>query len=280
MTGMADTNLQTRWFRLTPDRVVIVLLAVECVLWLAERLPWPGLFYGHKGWPVLIALAVVGATILLMLLWFVVALLFRWRFQFGIRSLLVLAVVIAIASSWLAVRLRQIRQERRAVAAIETLNAILVRSEGFGPSWLRSLLGDDFCGASVESVDLCGYQVVDTDLNTLTDFTQIKSLSLRCCVRVTDAGVENIAVLNQLESLSLAATRLSDAGLSHLKGFRHLKRLELDITRVTDAGLEQLTELNDLEYLGLTNTRATDKGVKRLQAALPNCKIEWGGDSP
>lgn len=184
MTGMADPKPKLRWFRLTPDRIVIGLLVAECLLWLAERLPWPGLFYGHKGWPVLIAVAVVGVTLVGMLLWFVVALLFRWRFQFSIRSLLVLAVVIAIASSWLAVRLRQIRQERRAVAAIEKLNAIVVRSRAFGPSWLRSLLGDDFCGASVESVDLCGYQVVDTDLATLAGFTQITSLSLRCCVRV------------------------------------------------------------------------------------------------
>ena len=64
MTSMADFTPKLRWFRLTPDRIVIVLLIVECLLWLAERLPWPGLFYGHKGWPVLIAVIVVGATIL------------------------------------------------------------------------------------------------------------------------------------------------------------------------------------------------------------------------
>ena len=50
----------------------------------------------------LVALASVAATLLLMLLWFVVSLVFRRRFQFGIRSLLLLTVVIAIPCSWFA----------------------------------------------------------------------------------------------------------------------------------------------------------------------------------
>ena len=47
-------------------------------------------FNQHKGWTVLIAIATVGAALLLMFLWFLAALLFRLRFQFSILSLLVL----------------------------------------------------------------------------------------------------------------------------------------------------------------------------------------------
>jgi hypothetical protein len=39
MAGMDDTT-QARWFRLTPDRLVIALLAVEGLLWLSERFQW------------------------------------------------------------------------------------------------------------------------------------------------------------------------------------------------------------------------------------------------
>ena len=77
------------WYRLTPDRLVIGLLAVECLLWLSERFQWFA-FDQHKGWTVLIAVAVVGGAMLVMLGWFISSLLFRWRFQFSIRSLLVL----------------------------------------------------------------------------------------------------------------------------------------------------------------------------------------------
>ena len=68
--GMIDPAPKTRWYRLTPDRYVILgLLVVVCLLWLSERfgwLPW------HKGYAVLTALAVVGVTFVGMLLWFIV----------------------------------------------------------------------------------------------------------------------------------------------------------------------------------------------------------------
>ena len=54
-------------------------------------------------------------------LWFLAALLFRLRFQFSIRSLLLLTVVVAIPCSWLAVEREQARKQREAVEAIEKL---------------------------------------------------------------------------------------------------------------------------------------------------------------
>jgi membrane protein YdbS with pleckstrin-like domain len=95
MTSMTDVNLKFRWYRLTPDRFVIGLLVVECLLWLSERFQWFS-FNAHKGWTVLFAVAVVGLAFLVMLLWFIAALLFRWRFQFSIRSLLVLTVAVVV----------------------------------------------------------------------------------------------------------------------------------------------------------------------------------------
>ena len=61
------------WYRLTPDRVVIGMLAAEGFLLLSERFRWFA-FNQHKGWTVLVALATVGLTLLLMLLWFAAAL--------------------------------------------------------------------------------------------------------------------------------------------------------------------------------------------------------------
>ena len=79
LTHMSAPTCQPRWYRLTPDRVVIGLLVVESMLWLSERfrwLPW------HRGYAVLACVAVVSVGMLLMLLWFVAALIFRRRFQF------------------------------------------------------------------------------------------------------------------------------------------------------------------------------------------------------
>jgi hypothetical protein len=98
MTSMTDAAPKPRWFRLTPDRLVIGLLVVEGLLWLSERFEW-----FPKGYAVLLVVAVVAVTILLMSLWFVIALVVRSHFQFSIRSLLVLTVAVAIPCSWLAV---------------------------------------------------------------------------------------------------------------------------------------------------------------------------------
>jgi len=68
-----SANPQRRWFHLTPGRFVLALLAVEVLLWLSERfgwLPW------HKGYAVLTCVACVGVAMLLMPVWFAVAIRF------------------------------------------------------------------------------------------------------------------------------------------------------------------------------------------------------------
>lgn len=73
---MTDSNPQRRWFWPTPGWLILVLLVVEGLLWLSERLQWP---IWHKGYAVLIAVASVGVAMLVMLVWFAVALVFRWH---------------------------------------------------------------------------------------------------------------------------------------------------------------------------------------------------------
>ena len=86
--GMVDVPVpKPRWYHLTPDRAVLGLLAVEGFLLLSEWFEWFP-FNRHKGYTVVIAVAVVAAAILLMMFWFLAALLFRLRFQFSIRALL------------------------------------------------------------------------------------------------------------------------------------------------------------------------------------------------
>ena len=62
---MTDPAPKPRWFHLTPDRFVIGLLIVVCLLWLSERFGW---LLWHKGYAVLIAVASVGVVFIGMLL--------------------------------------------------------------------------------------------------------------------------------------------------------------------------------------------------------------------
>jgi hypothetical protein len=248
---------------------------VEGFLLLSERFRWFA-FNEHKGWTMLVALAIIGATMLLMLLWFGVSLVFRRRFQFGIRALLLLMVVVAIPCGWLAAAREQARKQRDAVAEIEKaggwvhydyeLNAAAGLAPGAtppGPSWLRRLLGDDVL-VDVSDVGLGGDKASDAVLQQLEGLTQLRELHLYQA-NVTDAGLRHLEGLTQLQRLNITYTAVGDAGMEHLKGLTTLQILNLSGTKIDDAGLQCLEGLTRLQTLDLTSTNIADAGLKHLE---------------
>ena len=110
----------------------------------------------------------------------------------------------------------------------------------------------------------------------------------------SNAGMESVAAMPQLEKLNLWLTRIDDAGLEHLSGKTQLTRLNLDNvsgitdrsldvigglgnlrllhlggTGVTEAGLPKLYGLKKLETLFITRLGISDEGVEALKAAMP-----------
>ena len=65
---------------LTPGRCVLLLLVVEALLFLSNWLTLPA---WHTGYAVLTCAAAVGVAMVLLGLWWVVAAVFRWKFQVG-----------------------------------------------------------------------------------------------------------------------------------------------------------------------------------------------------
>ena len=251
-------------------------------------------------------MATVGVCLFLMVVWFVLALLFRLRFQFSIRTILVLTVAVALPFSWLGIEMKRAREQHDLVDEIQKVggsvfydweqHATLPNAQppGPGPGWLRTLLGEDFFG-EVETVWYNGPDVTNVDLARLECLTQLLCLYL-FNTQVTDAGLENVKGLTQVQELFLNDTQITDAGLENLNRLTQLQRLYLDGTKITDAGLESLarlarlqqlslnnTEITDaglefaalvqLQYLSLNGTKVTSAGVKQLQRALPNCEI-------
>jgi len=243
---MNDSNPpQPRWYRLTPDRLLIALLPVLGLLWLFERFQWFP-FNENKGWTVLIAVAVVCVAVVLLLSWFGVGLVSRRRFQFSIRSLLLLVAVVAVSCSWLAVEIRQVERQKEAVDAIvEARGDVWCNCEP-SPVWLRELLGDEFF-----------WPVADVRLDWVTE----------------DAELERVALFTRLEELQVSGYGVNDASLEHLEGLTQLRTLNLNFTQVTDSGLEHLAGLTNLRWLNVNRSQVTEEGVKKLQEALPDCEI-------
>ncbi len=236
MAGM-DTPEKRRWYCPGPAWLVYGSLAVTGLLFLSEQWRWFP-FNEHKGWTVLVAVAGVGVVLLAMLLWWLVAVVFRRRFQFGIRTLLVLTVAVALPCSWLAVEMKKATEQKAVVVAIakhvravgsaydhefDASGNYLPNARPPAPVWLQSLLGDDFFG--------------------------------------------------QVASLTFWGPQLTNADLEHLKTLNTLRLLYLYPTDATDAGLEHLKVLDQLQYLHIEAAQITDAGVEKLQQALPKCKI-------
>ena len=84
-----------RWYRLTPDRLVMVLAGHGMAAVALGTTPDCG-FNRHRVRPCSSPWRCVGVAMLFMLRGSSSALIFRWRFQFSIRSLMLLVVIVAI----------------------------------------------------------------------------------------------------------------------------------------------------------------------------------------
>ena len=187
--GAASTERprpSVRWYRLTLGRLLAGLLAIEGFLLLSQRFQWFS-FNHHKGWAVLIAVASVGVFLLLTLLWLAAALVFHWRFQFTIRSLLVLTVAVAVPCSWLATEMQQAKLVQR----ISELGGSVEEMEDVEPPpcLLKALGGDFFF--YVGGVTAVGPRFTDAELGRLKALSYLMYLDL-FDTNVTDAGATNI----------------------------------------------------------------------------------------
>ena len=155
----------------------------------------------------------------------------RW-YQWRLRSLFVLTLLVAVAMSWLTVMMRNQRKQKAAAEEITKAGGKVMTE----PTWLGKLLRDDSL-VIVTFVDLYKTKTTDAGLDRLKVLTELQTLTL-WDAKITDAGLERLKVLTELQSLYLdGCTKVTDAGLEHLKGLTKLQTLSLGKTKITNAGL-------------------------------------------
>jgi hypothetical protein len=236
--GCMDAKVpDRRWYLPAPAWLVWGAVAATVVLATAER--WRWFFLGqHKGYAVLVAVAVVGAVLVLIPMWMLVALLFRRRAQFGLATLLVFVTLSAVLCSWLAIRIKQARRQAAAVAVMNENAHAQVNYD---------------------------WQLDDALANLLnTPPPEPERL----------VNVLGVDFFHDVEWLYSRNSLLTDAEMEHVAQFTRLTWLILTGQEVTDSGLSHLERLSNLQTLELHNTRATDERVERLQRVLPECQID------
>ena len=120
-------------------------------------------------------------------------------------------------------------------------------------------------------------QIAQTNNDILSAQADLSSAQRSSTIQTSGKVLEINTLSNQLRlaEKSLNDNKVTNAGLVHLKGLTKLGILGLRNTKVSDAGLEHLKGLTSLFKLLLLKTKVTDEGVKGMQAALPNCEIEY-----
>jgi hypothetical protein len=276
---MDSASPRPLWHRLTPGRLIIGLLAAECLLWLSDRLAWPA---WHKGYAVMMGVAIAGAALAALLSWLLAALLFRCWFQLSLRALLLLAVAVAVPSSWLSVEMRQAATQQQAIKAIvrtdtETWydysiqydrdsccnDTIYPNREPPEADWLLRLVGIDFLH-DVVYIEVKSENFTNSDMELLRAFERLESLFLNCDRSVDDSGLDSLLGLKRLRELIICGPDISDKGLEKLARCCQLRVLCvkcMTVGNMTDAGLEKLVRLSQLRDLDIEGADVTDSGV-------------------
>ena len=99
-------------------------------------------------------------------------------------------------------------------------------------------------------------------------------LSLRENPKVSNS---TLSALRGMEAkyVKIQYVQVTDEGLDHLATMTGLKTLTLKRVPVTDEGIPALIKLKSVKRLNLWGTRVTMDGAAKLRAALPDCDIKY-----
>jgi len=123
-----------------------------------------------------------------------------------------------------------------------------------GLQFLRQLPG-------LTSLDVSGSQRTDSGLWSVT---------------MTEAAVDSIATLRNLQELRLGGSPVSSRWLEKMKVLKKLERLSLqDARRVGDDASAVLATFTALRWLDLKGTAMTAPAVAELRKQLPHCDIVY-----
>jgi hypothetical protein len=209
----------------------------------------------------------------------------RRYLRFGLRTLLVVVTIAALAGGWLAERMQRRQAAMRTIQAAggglhteltwrQMQTIFLSPPVEVRRTWREILLGDQQRG--IDFTD--GRPLADQTLDAVAGISEVKQLSFHGGV-LTDDYVTRLAGLRQVETFIASGSPLTDRTAEVVGGWPELKWLELDDTQLTDDAVPHLIKLQDLEVLRIQGTRITDRGFAQL-TALKNLKDLTIGDSP
>jgi hypothetical protein len=143
----------------------------------------------------------------------------RRFFQFSLRTLLVVMLVVCVTLGW---KVDKVRKQRRAVAWVQESggdvsydyewdNGRVPNPQPPGPKWLRELLGIDF----FDGVNLV--HLIDSEVSDVTPLAGLTSLERLYLYGTQVSDVTSLARLTTLKTLILRKTQVSEEDYKKVK---------------------------------------------------------------
>lgn len=132
--------------------------------------------------------------------------------------------------------------------------------------------------SKISKLDLTSLKITDASMDVISTLENLQELYL-WHTKITSTGLSKIQNLVKLRVLTLAGSDISDEGLSHISKWVNLKAINLSYTNISDEGLKYLVGNQSIEVLSLSGTKVSKKGLKSL-AKMKKLKILTLEDVP
>jgi|AGTN01.2.fsa_nt_gi Serine/threonine protein kinase len=159
-------------------------------------------------------------------------------------------------------------------SGIKSLNLVGVKLSPNGWKQVNSLKSLDellFMQPKTDDEDPTQSNITNDDLKYLANNKYIRRLNLTGCKLITDACVDTLLSMKELNSVYLARTMVTDKLLKKLASKGSLRDLDLEETGVTDEGVEVLCQNNkNLDKLAISKCSGiSSKAVEAIAANEP-----------
>jgi len=158
------------------------------------------------------------------------------------------------------------------IALFDTLKLVDLAMPNAGPHAHREI--DPYDAAffehlghltTLESLNIIATKLSDEWIAPLGKLTNLKTLRFTNNGKLSDAGMEKLAGLNQLEAFSFVGTGMKGRAYAQFDGFTRLIKVSHRGSSIDDEGLEQLcAHLPNLESISLAHAKFTDAGAPHL----------------
>lgn len=183
------------------------------------------------------------------------------RYQYTIRSALLVTAALAVLLAIRQSAVRKYEGQRRAAAELLAVGGTCT-VEPIRPAPLRWLVADGDLGP-VATVRLEGCSEPGKSLAALADLPDLERLYISNSA-VTDDDLRHIAGLKKLRRLALWRTNITERGIRHLENLENLELLDIHGSNVGEDALPHLARLPHLRQI-ITTMTLSDRGLACLR---------------